>query len=249
MDRSSPSITAEDIAAHRAFEMLRPKHERVCQDPFARYFVSDRVKRALRFPLLGKLRQWIIQKIHPGGPDAVIVRARFIDDLVAACVQEGLEQLVILGAGYDCRPYRMRELRNGISIFEIDHPPTQAIKIEKLNAVLDQSPDHVVFIPWEINETGLEDVFKGTAYDASKCMLFIMEGLVMYLASEAIGSILSFISKNSGAGSAVVFDYLPPGIEDGTTALKAGRALHNWAKRRGEPFQFGTDLFGTVRCH
>ena len=52
------------------------------------------------------------------------------------------------------------------------------------------------------------------------------------------------VSKNSGAGSAVVFDYLPPGIEDGTTALKAGRALHNWAKRRGEPFQFGTDEVG-----
>jgi len=244
MEDKSPSITAEDMAGHRAFEMLRPKHERICEDPYARHFVNDRCEKALKYPLLGKFMQWMIQKIHPGGPDAVIARARFIDDYIKTCVKEGLEQLVILGAGYDCRPYRMNELKNGISVFELDHTSTQEIKLEKLTSILGHTPDHVVFVPYKINERGLENILTDTGYDPLKNTLFIMEGLVMYLPIEAFKNILLFVSQNSGPGSSVVFDFLPPGIDDGTIELKVGKTLHNYAKKRGEPFQFGIDKTG-----
>ncbi len=49
----------------------------------------------------------------PGSTEAVVARARFIDEDIKTCKQNGLEQLVILGAGYDCRPYRLEELKKG----------------------------------------------------------------------------------------------------------------------------------------
>lgn len=244
MEKKSPSITAEDMAGHRAFEMLRPENERVCEDPFAQYFINEQTRKTLKSPFKRKIRNWIFQAVHPGGSDAVVIRARFIDDFVKKQVKEGLEQLVILGAGYDCRPYRMEELKNGISVFEVDHPATQEIKTEKLGSILKSIPNNVHFIPYSISEKGLEDTLLKSGYDVAKKSLFIMEGLVMYLPREDVAHILEFVANNAGNGSSVVFDYLPIGIDDGSIGIKVGKTLHNYAKKRGEPFQFGSDEKG-----
>ena len=63
----------------------------------------------------------------------------------------------------------------------------------------------------------------------------------MYLDPEAVKELFSLISALSCKKSAVVFDFLPPGIEDGTIDNRGGRNLYKWAMKRGEPFKFGID--------
>ena len=41
MRDNQPSITAENNAALRALESMRPADERICFDPYARYFVPE----------------------------------------------------------------------------------------------------------------------------------------------------------------------------------------------------------------
>ena len=41
----------------------------------------------------------------------IVARERYIDDYLQSCIDGGLEQLVILGAGYDPRAYRFEGLK------------------------------------------------------------------------------------------------------------------------------------------
>jgi len=44
------------------------------------------------------------------------------------CIADGLQQMVIIGAGFDTRPYRFEDLKENVKVFEVDHPVTQQVK-------------------------------------------------------------------------------------------------------------------------
>src|SRR5258706_539991 len=62
------------------------------------------------------------------------VRTKLLDDAVRNFVELGGTQLVLLGAGFDCRALRMPEL-DGVHVFEVDHPATQTHKIRTLEKI------------------------------------------------------------------------------------------------------------------
>ncbi len=76
-------------------------------------------------------------------------------------------------------------------------------------------------------------------YDRSQKTLFLLEGLIMYIPPEAVDETLSFIAKNSGKGSAVIFDYYPESVVDGTCELEVGKNIRDYTRQQGEPLQFG----------
>ena len=241
MENNSSSKTAEDMAGFRALETLRPKENRLCEDPFAKHFLTDAWATRYKSPLRSKLFMGITHLINPGATNTVSARLRFIDDYIKTCIENGLEQLVILGAGFDCRALRMKELQKGVTVFEVDYPATQEKKQDVLKTILDDIPDHIIFVPYQLEDKGFGGQLMKKGYDKNKKSLFIMEGLVMYIDPDSVQRLFSFISKNSCPGSAVIFDFLPPGIEDGTIKNRAGRNMHKWAIKKGEPFKFSID--------
>ena len=57
----------------------------------------------------------------------MIIRTRFIEERLDHAIRDGVSQLVILGAGFDTRAYRLTELLKAVQVFEVDQPSTQAI--------------------------------------------------------------------------------------------------------------------------
>ena len=57
--------------------------------------------------------------------DSVCMRSRLVEERLTKARTQGLEQLVILGAGLDSTAYRCTDQLNGLPVFEIDHPATQ----------------------------------------------------------------------------------------------------------------------------
>ena len=108
MKERKASQTAEGTAAVRARESLRPPEERICYDPFARYFLSPKYLLFGIIKPLGDFIRWRNEKILPGMFGGVVARTRYIDDYLKDCLNDGLEQLVILGAGFDSRAYVRR---------------------------------------------------------------------------------------------------------------------------------------------
>jgi len=46
----------------------------------------------------------LYDRMAPGAVSFLVGRERYIDDFLKTCLSEGLDQVVLLGAGYDTRP-------------------------------------------------------------------------------------------------------------------------------------------------
>lgn len=141
MRKDQTSITAAGIAVMRAVESEKPEDERICNDPYARKFIPAWMYHVLGFFIKSGYAEWR----GPGVNGFLAARDRYIDDTLQAFLDEGIQQLVILGAGYDSRVYRF--VRTGVKIFEVDHPATQEDKLVKVQTVFGRVPEHVVYVP------------------------------------------------------------------------------------------------------
>jgi methyltransferase (TIGR00027 family) len=204
MRRDQSSITAMGIAVNRAFESSKPPGERICYDPLARHFVNPALYQILKFFLvLG-----YAERRGPGVQAFLALRERYIDDYMQECLDAGIEQLVILGAGFDSRAYRFESLRGRVQVFEVDHPATQRVKLEKLKKLLGALPDYVIYVPIDFDQERLGERLCASGYDKRLKTLFIWQGVTYYLTPEAIDDTLAFVAKNSGRGSSIIFDYM-----------------------------------------
>lgn len=234
MKANRTSTTAEGIALARAIESNKPAGERICYDPFARQFVSALYWHVFRFFVsIG-----YAERRGPGVMGFLVARDRYIDDYLQACLDDGLEQLVILGAGYDSRAYRFKQLKD-CKVFEVDHPATQQAKIAKLQSILGELPKHVVFVPIDFERQTLEQRLFDSGYDERKKTLFIWQGVTQYLTAEAIDSTLAFVVHHSGQGSSIVFDYMYAALLDGTTKRGEVSSMQRYRRLTGEGLTFG----------
>jgi methyltransferase (TIGR00027 family) len=228
-------MTAAGIAIVRAIESEKPEQERICYDPYARRFVNDFLFRFVRF--FDKLGYG--ERRGPGVMGFLVARERHIDEFLKTCLAKGLQQLVILGAGFDARAYRFEELKRGVKVFEVDHPATQEAKRARLRQVFGREPGHIVYVPVDFNTQTLEGRLFESGYDPALKTLFIWQGVTQYLTPGAVDSTLAFIAGCSGEGSAVIFDYMYSTLLDGT--IKHGEVSNIRSKRwlSGEDFNFG----------
>ncbi len=247
--RKNTSGTAEEIAFHRVIESAKAEEERICYDPYAIYFIGPELLKffeatACNYPE-AKARLKEMYRLFPGTQNSIVARVRYFDDYLQDSMAEGIKQLVILGAGYDTRAYRIEGLKEKVKVFEVDYPIIQKVKMEKIKEIFGSLPGHVVFVNADV---GSEELFKSLLeqeYNPSERTLFIMEGLIYYIPPEGVENLLSSIVQNSGPGSRIIFDYFPQSMVDGTCELEVGNLIHERVKQSGEPFKFGiTD--GTI---
>jgi methyltransferase (TIGR00027 family) len=200
MKKTQASGTAKGTAAMRAIESEKPADERICYDPFARE-LTDTV-----FYLLIKLLAGYGERRTHGALTFIVCRCRYFDDYLHECLKSGTAQLVILGAGLDSRAYRDELLQGAVRTFEVDHPATQASKIERVKKVFGKIPTNVAYVPIDFNDETLDKLL-ACGYDWSLKTLFIWEGVTFYLDAEAVDATLAWVRANAAPGSAIIFDY------------------------------------------
>ncbi len=238
MRKGKPSATAEANAAFRAAEWLRPKDERVCHDQYAIDFIGLKFGIIARSRFLTRIARWYADRIIPGAANSVVARTRYIDDYLKACIADGIEQLVMLGAGYDSRAYRFDELKTRVKVFEVDHPDTQRAKIQKVKKIFGSLPTHVVFVGLDLDEKKLGEGLLESGYNKGKKTLFIWEGVTVYLTTEAVDETLAFVARNSGKGSSIIFDYAFQSSMDAASENGDAKKWREAYERRGEPPKF-----------
>ena len=160
------------------------------------------------------------------------IRTRVLDDVVVGAVAEGIDQLVILGAGFDARAWRLGEL-SSCTVFEVDHPDTQAHKRQRLG---DRAPlaRDVRFVGVDFEVDSLATRLTEAGFDTSRPAVVLWEGVVMYLPEAAIDATLATLASLLSAGSQVAISYSRTGA--GGTALTR-RALGVVVGAAGEAFR------------
>src|SRR5215831_19480524 len=168
MREGHASRTAEQNALFRALESSRPERERICDDPLARHFLTWPFTLVIRLTAIPRVRTFVcsfIDRRWPGVRTSVVARTRLIDDVIADALTD-IEQLVILGAGFDSRAYRLSRLRD-IDVFEVDHPDTQAAKRAVLTRLLGVLPERVRFVSVDFTRDDLASAMSRAGYRES----------------------------------------------------------------------------------
>lgn len=234
------SRTARYVALFRALESTRPPGHRLFEDEFARGFL-DRPLRlvagAARVPLLGSLIPWYIDRRWPCARASVVVRTRLIDDTVTDALAAGMRQFVILGAGFDSRPYRIAALARG-RVFEVDRGDVLAAKSAAVARMTGSSHEHVVYVAVDFERDDLGERLTASGFRVEPA-LFVWEGVTSYLTEAGVDATLRRIRAASAPGSAIVLTYLDRRALDGSLP-----GLNPWAAAvdaAGEPFRFGFD--------
>jgi methyltransferase (TIGR00027 family) len=224
MHPREPSRTAFAAAGHRAAHQLL-ENGRIFADPLA-------------VAILGRPSAEIIEaaRARPanGGMRAFIAaRSAFAEARLARAVEAGVDQLVVLGAGLDTFAYR-NPFGDRLTVFEVDHPATQAWKRERL-AAIGAAPDRAVFAAVDFERDDPMERLVAAGFDAARPAFFTWLGVVPYLTREAVFATLAMIGALPG-GAAVVFDYSDP-PETMTAELRAVReARAARVAALGEPF-------------
>lgn len=180
-----------------------------------------------------------MEKKAPGTYWFLQARAKHFDRSLLHAVEEGVEQVVILGAGYDTRAYRFREALAEVAIFEVDVASTQAQKKRHLNQLFGAVPNHVCFVEIDFNTQSIPEVLEAAGFERGKPTFFLWEGVIYYLPEESVRSVLGAIRELGGPGSMLVIDYiLQAALEGDPTLYGAAEAMRIW-NDLGEPGLFG----------
>jgi methyltransferase (TIGR00027 family) len=241
MRADRPSRTAVQNALFRALEAAKPASSRVADDSLAARFLTPEFRLLAglaRVPAGRRLIEAAIDRRWPCVRGGVVARTRLIDDTAAAELP-GVSQALILGAGFDSRPYRLPGMHT-ITVFEVDHPATQAVKQRVLRCG-GAGPRDVRFVPVVFGTDDPARKLADAGFAAGEQTLVLWEGVTNYLDPAAVDATFGFLSSVLGPGSPVVFTYVDRRMLDGSAVFAGAETTMRAVRRVGEPFTFGLD--------
>jgi methyltransferase (TIGR00027 family) len=239
MPEIDPRKMALQMAGLSVNETNLPEDERLFQDPYAEYFFPENIREMTRNTDWVKAERAKFEALLPGVNGALAARIRYFDERLMALIETGLKQIVIIGAGYDTRPYRIQGVKENCKVFEIDHPLTQAVKIKTIKEIFNETPAHVTYLPMEFGLGHPEKILIDAGYDPHQKTLFIAEGFLMFIPSFAVSVLLTFICKMSTPGGALLADWFSMSVVNGYSPLQEAQALKRLADNEGTPLRFG----------
>lgn len=213
-----------------AVEQLEPAERRVVTDPLALRFLPRGLALVARACRWRRLRATLIAAADSratGIWGGVLCRKRYADDQVAAAVADGVDQVVVLGAGLDTRGYR---LDGSARVFEVDMPANTDTKRARVRAALGAVPDHVRLVALDFETGDLADALIGCGYDVDRPVVVVWEAVTQYLTEDAVRRTLCWLATVA-AGSRLVFTYVRGDFLDGTDLHQAEGAYRDFVQR------------------
>ena len=165
----------------------------------------------------------VIERAAPGSYCFTIARTRHFDEALLAGVRAGVKQVVILGAGYDFAAFRFKDQLAGVRVFELDHPGTQARKLQLLMHGNAEIPTNVTYVGIDFAKQSFRKLLPRYGFRNDVKTLFLWEGVSYYLPLQAVDDVLKFVA-GCAPGSSVVFDYALQSFVDGDTRHLRRRA-------------------------
>lgn len=211
-----PSLTATSIAAARAVG-LRDLH-----DPLAANFLPGpqrRLAEALRRAVQSSASaEAAVNALTAGLAGHAALRMDAIDRAVGSAIGDGCRQLVVVGAGFDTRAWRLEVLADCL-VVEVDLADVQRIKRGRLGALAPKG-DAVAFAPADLSRDQLADALASTPHEPSGPTAWIWEAVAPYLPRRAVEETVTAIARLSAAGSRLAMTVAHPDLA-GSGAVSA----------------------------
>jgi methyltransferase (TIGR00027 family) len=171
VQQGQASVTALGAAGHRAAHQVLERGL-VFADPLALRILGrdadDAIALAREKPERRPLRLFIA------------MRSRFAEDSACRAIEKGVRQILVMGAGLDTFAYRL-EPCEGLRVFELDHPATQAEKRRRLTDAQIAKPAHVAYVAHDFEHGRMTDALEAGGFDPGKRTFVLWLGVTPYL--------------------------------------------------------------------
>ena len=222
------SSTAIMAAMARAGHRINDDHPWVLDDPYALPFVGAQWEEL--FSLTDSIFPVPVQEVIRGGLTA---RSRYAEDRF---LDGDATQYVVLGAGLDSFAWRRPDVLRRATVFEVDHPLTQAWKRDRVAALHLPTAEGPTFVSCDFEHESLHEVLESAGFDWGSPAVFSWIAVSMYLTVPAIEETLRTIAAGA-VGTEIVLSYAPPraGLDELSQAFLD--IMMPLAAGRGEPIQ------------
>lgn len=191
----------------------------------------------------GKLLAERLNRVLPELQDLVLARTQHVDSVLLHGLQNGIQQVVLVGAGLDVRAFGYGELGTQATYFEVDLPEM----LEERRRVLSHLNDlpalrrHPIAMNFE--EHRLDDVLNAhSAFDPRLPTAFIYEGCSMYFDEPTnIAMTLAMKRLMQHPESFLWIDFVGRDVVSGGHDHEGIDAFIDGMKELGETFIYGTD--------
>jgi len=133
------------------------------------------------------------------------VRSRVAEDRLTVAVDAGVRQYVVLGAGLDT--FACRNPHPNLRVFEVDHPRTQAWKLERVRAGGLTPGSGTEFVPVDFELQSVAEELGRHGFDPASPTAVSWLGVVPYLEEHTVWTTLEWVAGIVGRGGHVAFDY------------------------------------------
>jgi methyltransferase (TIGR00027 family) len=191
--RAQRSRTAQGVAAERA--LLTDMG--VLADPFARRMLTPSMV-AIVNVVRHLPTQVSARSVTLAG---LAARVLWFDAQVTEALDADIRQIVVIGAGYDSRSWRL--CREGVHFFELDQGATQQ---EKIRRAPGPGP---IYVAADLTTQSAGEALVEHGLDTSRPVLFVVEGVTMYLDEKIVRDQLRGLGKSSAVGSRLAVDFYP----------------------------------------
>jgi methyltransferase (TIGR00027 family) len=165
-------------------------------------------------------------------------RKKCIRELVRSALANGVDQVVILGAGFDPLSSELNRKFPAARFWEIDHPATQRHKVRACSEI---GIERVHFVAVDLAVAGLErEALIKSDFGPAKRTFWIAEGLLMYFPADVVSSLMKTMSALSAPGSEFAFTFMEKQGDGQLRFDSQTKLVDSWLRRRGEPFLWGT---------
>ena len=258
--------TALGVAKIRHYESLHEPSSRLYHDPYAQYMYQGSFVQTW---LGGRGTRRIYDFLCQGLLEMITLRTKWFDDEIMKAIQipqlpqrpttddnntdednnnnnytgagAGAEQMIILGAGYDTRGFRLT-LPDTFRVIEIDQPDVQALKIKKLVTIAKiddkvlsrimktnntKNNNIVQFIGIDFNKGGNDSIISdkllsSNVFDKNKVTVVILEGVTQYIPKSSTADTLQQLHTILPANSILLISYVPQDTYDDPNKLCGG---------------------------
>ncbi|MBF0621389.1 MAG: class I SAM-dependent methyltransferase [Magnetococcales bacterium] len=213
---SSTAFTVLQGLVHTArsrghLDLVTPETAEVCTRILEGSPEGQRRLKQLANPLFRGALPILERLIMPGISLHYALRKRFIEQVTMQAIEQGVTQVVSLGAGFDTLLWRLHLNKHEIQLIEIDHPATSQVKQAALAGAGQQQGSNLHLLPVDLSERALLEVLQGfDGFDASRKTLFICEGVLMYLDIGAVDTLLESLRRLTDHPVRFVFSAVSP---------------------------------------
>jgi len=231
------------VAKMRHFEALHEKPNRLFYDPYAK----DMYPGSFGQVWLGTSgTKRLYDLMGPGILEMLLIRTKWLDDQVMKAATS-MKQMLILGAGYDTRGFRLDLPKENFQVWEVDQLEVQRKKISNLarisqndSKVADLMDSFVKFIPVDFNVDALDEKLTNTeGFISKQSSLILLEGVTQYIPKSSTADTLKKIKAVVAPGSILLISYVDQNTFDDPAKvgpIKSSNNLIRIAKSVGEPW-------------